>query len=154
MQQPLIFRGGRKSIRRRSNETLFGLPIYDIAIGPDAQNGELRGHARGIIAVGDVATGILAVGGFARGLVALGGLSIGVVSIGGASLGILSFGGLAVGLFALGALALGAIAIGAAVMGYYALGAAAIGQNVVSILRHDPQAVTFFNYWLPFILIK
>ena len=49
-------------VRRRSKLTLFGLPLYDIATGPDPEKGERRGHARGIIAVGDFATGVLAIG--------------------------------------------------------------------------------------------
>src|SRR4051794_10161164 len=41
--------------RYRSKATLFGYPVVHVAVGP--REGELRGHAKGIIAVGDVATG-------------------------------------------------------------------------------------------------
>ena len=37
--------------RYRSKATLFGWPVIDVATGPSGN--ELRGHARGIIAVGD-----------------------------------------------------------------------------------------------------
>ena len=56
-------------------------PLVAIAWGPDEANDEELGHARGFVAIGQVATGIVAIG-----LV-----SYGVVSIGLISLGILSF---------------------------------------------------------------
>ena len=86
-----------QGVRRQSSATLFGLPLWAVAVGPDPEKGEVRGHARGIIAVGDIATGWLAIGGMARGLIAVGGLAIGGLSLGGVSLGILSLAGLAFG---------------------------------------------------------
>ncbi len=63
-------------------------------MGPDPEKGELRGHARGIIAIGDFATGVLAVGGLARGIVAMGGLALGaLVGVGGVCVGALALGG-------------------------------------------------------------
>ncbi len=62
----LKYGSGRCGVRKRSRNYVWGLPLYDIAIGPDADKSEVRGHARGIVAVGDIATGIVAVGGFAR----------------------------------------------------------------------------------------
>ena len=44
-----------RGIRKRSPKTLCGLPLVDIAIGPDPEKGEMRGHAHGIIAIGDIA---------------------------------------------------------------------------------------------------
>lgn len=44
--------------------------------------GEPRGHARGIIAIGDFASDILAIGTVARGLVAIGGVAFGLISKG------------------------------------------------------------------------
>ena len=46
----------QRGIRKRSKSTLLGWPVYDIAIGPDPKKGEHRGHAKGIIAIGDIAT--------------------------------------------------------------------------------------------------
>ena len=66
---------GRRGVRKRSANYLWGLPLYDIAFGPDPDRKEVRGHARGIIAMGDIATGIFAVGGLARGFFAFGGLA-------------------------------------------------------------------------------
>lgn len=79
---------GRHSFEYKSKRTLFGLPLLHINCGPGLR------WARGVIAVGNVATG----------LVALGGVSAGLLSLGGASLGLL---------LALGGVALGGVSIGA-----------------------------------------
>ena len=79
----------QRGIRKRSQGEFAGLPIYNIAFGSAPDKGEVRGHARGIIAIGDIATGWLALGGVARGLFALGGVSVGVIAIGGCALGLL-----------------------------------------------------------------
>jgi hypothetical protein len=68
----------------------WDIPFYDVAVGPDLARGELRGHAKGVIAIGDLATGFLALGGLARGAIAIGGLAAGLVSFGGLSIGVLS----------------------------------------------------------------
>ena len=79
--------GQTRGVRKRSERTLWNLPLYDLAIGPDLANGEIRGHARGFFAIGDIATGVFAIGGIARGCVAVGGLACGaVVAIGGAAI--------------------------------------------------------------------
>lgn len=139
-----------RGIRKQSDRYLWGLPLYDIALGPDPAKGEMRGHARGIIAIGDIATGVLALGGIARGLVAVGGLALGLVlGFGGLSTGLLAIGGLAVGGIAIGGGAIGGIAIGGGAVGYYAVGGSAIGEHVISSMGQDPEAVRFFNDWLP-----
>ena len=71
---------------------MFGLPLWAIAIGPDWERGEMRGHARGIFALGDIATGWFAFGGLARGFFAFGGLAIGLFAFGGAAIGGLAIG--------------------------------------------------------------
>lgn len=119
--------------RYRSKATIFGMPVIDIAMGP--KNGEMRGHARGFIAIGDEAMGVLAIGGIARGIVAIGGVSLGVFSTGGVTLGLLialgglSFGGIAVGGVAIGAVATGGLAIGWVAQGGMAIGDLARGGN-------------------------
>jgi len=129
-----------RGTRRRSSATLFGLPLLDVAVGPDPERGEMRGHARGVIAIGDVATGIFALGGVAFGGVAIGGLAFGG----------LAFGGAAVGLVALGGAAVGGVAVGGGAAGYYyACGGGAVGEHVLSAARQDPEAVRFFGQWLP-----
>lgn len=139
-----------RGIRKRSDRYFWGLPLYDIALGPNPEKGEMRGHARGIIAIGDLATGVLALGGIARGVVALGGLALGLVlGVGGLSTGLLAVGGLAVGGLAIGGGAIGGIAVGGGAFGYYAVGGAAFGEHVISGMTQDPEAVRFFTAWLP-----
>jgi hypothetical protein len=142
---------GRK-FRRESTRKLLGWPLWSIAVGPDLEKGELRGHARGIIAIGDMATGGLALGGFARGLIAVGGMAIGLISFGGCAVGVLmAFGGLALGAIAVGGGAVGAIALGGGACGYYAMGGGAVGTHTVDAVNQDPQAVSFFEHCVPFL---
>jgi hypothetical protein len=135
-----------RGVRRRSASKIGNLPLYDIAVGPDLERGEFRGHARGIVAIGDIATGVLALGGLARGVIAVGGLALRLVSFGGLSIGVLAaLGGLAIGGLALGGGALGGVALGGGAVGYYACGGGAAGEHVVSATRRDPEAVRFFR---------
>ena len=146
-------------VRKRSAKMICGLPLYDIAIGPDLVKGEVRGRARGIIAVGDIAIGWLAVGGAARGIVAIGGVALGVVALGGCAVGVISMGGAALGLLALGGAAIGGVAIGGGAVGivavgggavgYYACGGGAWGKYVISAVERSPEAVEFFKAWIP-----
>jgi len=133
-------RRGIRGIRNRAQWEIANLPFYDIALGPDFAKGEMRGHAKGFIAIGDLATGVIAIGGFARGVLAFGGVAFGLVSFGGLSLGVLAAaGGLAIGSIAMGGAAVGGIAIGGGAAGYYACGGAAAGEHVVSATRNDPE---------------
>jgi hypothetical protein len=142
--------------RYRSKATLFGLPVIDIALGP--KGNELRGRAKGIIAIGDIATGFIALGGFARGLVAIGGMAFGGFAIGGMAVGIftaiagLAIGGIAIGGGAVGVLAVGGgaaghIAQGGGAYGYYARGGDARGAHVIAMGRgySDAEATRMFD---------
>src|SRR5437870_9776386 len=141
-----------KGIRRESPRKFFGLPLWAIAIGPDLERGEMRGHARGIFAVGDMATGWFAFGGLARGIFAFGGLAVGLIAFGGVAIGVLfAVGGLAIGGMAFGGGAIGGIAIGGGACGYYAFGGAAVGVHKVSGLHQDPEAVSFFQHYFPWL---
>ncbi len=138
--------GHRRGIRRRSAASMGGLPLYEIAVGPDLERGEMRGHARAVFAIGDIATGVVALGGLARGLLAVGGLSLGVISLGGLSIGVLAaVGGLAIGTTALGGAALGGVAVGGGAAGYYACGGGVAGSHVIGPMRQDAQAIDFFD---------
>ena len=130
--------------RWKSSATFLEYPLVSIALGPDSANNEIRGHARGIIAIGDVATGVLALGGIARGAIALGGLALGGIALGGCGIGILTFAGLALGYIAIGGCAIAYAAMGGLAIGHYAMGGAVIGKFVIGPLHHDPQAVDFF----------
>lgn len=142
-------RGQRwKGVRYRSAIGLGDIPLLAIATGPDPERGEFRGHARGIVAIGDMATGVVAIGGLARGFVALGGLALGLVSLGGLSIGVLlAIGGLAIGGTAFGGGAVGGVAVGGGAAGYYACGGGATGVHVIHAVRADPEAVEFFRQY-------
>jgi hypothetical protein len=137
-----------RGVRKRSSVEVAGLPLWAIAVGPDPEKGEVRGHAKAIIAVGDMATGVVAIGGLARGVVALGGLAVGLVSLGGLAIGLLlAVGGGAIGGLALGGGAAGGVAVGGGAAGYYACGGTAYGHAVVAPMRQDPEAEEFFRAW-------
>ena len=55
-KQVAAFRGGglfpARGVRKRADWGIGDIPFYDIAFGADAERGELRGHARGVIAIG------------------------------------------------------------------------------------------------------
>lgn len=151
-----------KPIRFKSEATLFGVPVVHVALGPRPDQGEPKGVARGIIAVGDVAIGGIAVGGFATGIVAVGGLSVGVSSIGGMAIGVLTamgggaFGGYAVGGGAVGGIAAGGGALGIVAQGGGAVGVYARGGGVgavyeISPRKADPEAVQMFQTLSPLL---
>jgi hypothetical protein len=132
-----------RSKRYQSKAKILGWPVVSVALGPSGN--ELRGHAKGLIAVGDIATGGIAVGGVAMGGVTIGGVSIGLCSFGGVSAGILTalggcavslglaFGGLAVGSIATGGLAVGLVAQGGLAVGLIARGGLSIRLGGASI---------------------
>ncbi len=109
----------------KSQRTLWGLPLIHVNFG--------RGHhwARGIIAIGNIATGFVALGGVAAGLFSLGGVSFGLLlALGAVTLGGLSVGGVAIGLLAWGGIALGWLAVGGCAVGVYAAGGVAAASRV------------------------
>lgn len=109
----------------KSRRTLFGLPLVHVNFG----FGFTR--AKGIIAVGNVATGLVALGGLSVGLLSLGGVSLGLLlALGGVALGCVSAGGLAIGLMAWGGFAVGLLAVGGVAAGMYAAGGVAVGSKV------------------------
>jgi Short C-terminal domain len=146
LSAPAFSKFAVKGIRRESARKFCGLPLWAVAIGPDWERGEMRGHARAIFALGDMATGWFAFGGLARGLFAFGGLAIGLFAFGGAAIGVLvAVGGAAIGGLALGGGAVGIIAIGGGACGYYAFGGGAAGVHTVSATHQDPIALDFFQ---------
>jgi hypothetical protein len=86
--RPLLSRHHTPTIRKRSRTRIAGLPLFEIAFGPQPARGEPHGHAKALIAIGDQATGVLAIGGLAQGVVAVGGLSEGLIAVGGCTLGL------------------------------------------------------------------
>lgn len=109
----------------KSKRTLFGLPLVHISCGPGIH------WARGIIAIGDIATGFVALGGIAVGLVSLGALSLGLLlALGALSVGIVSIGGFALGLLVLGGFAFGLLSVGGISCGVYAAGGLVTASKV------------------------
>ena len=72
----------------KSRRTLFGLPLVHVNVGRFCMP-----RARGILAVGNVATGVFSLGFASAGLFSLGGASLGLFSLGGLALGLLAVGG-------------------------------------------------------------
>lgn len=148
-RDPVVVKGRRY----KSKTIIFGLPLVHIALGPHED--ESHGRARGIIAIGDVATGWLAIGGIARGIFALGGFALGIVTWGGLSIGLFATGGGALGAVAMGGGAVGGVAIGGGAVGgiahgggaigYYAQGGGAWGKYVDAWHRTDPEAQALFG---------
>ena len=114
---PGIRLGGLPVFEKKSEKTLWGLPLWHIGR-----------NARGIIAVGLKATGVLSVGFLSTGIVSFGFLSLGVLAFGLLALGLLAAGTFALGIVAAGAIAVGLIAFGAVAVGHIAVGAAAFGK--------------------------
>ena len=109
----------------KSKRTLFGLPLVHVSLGHGNH------WARGIIAVGDIATGVVALGGIAVGLFGLGGVSLGLLlALGALSLGAVSIGGVALGALAWGGVAMGWLAIGGIAMGVYAGGGVVTASKI------------------------
>ena len=106
---------GRRTVRYSTSATLLGMPLISVAIGPDEQNGEIRGHAKGVFAFGNIATGVFALGGISCGIVAIGGIAVGLIAVGGVAVGVIAgVGGVASGYFAVGGVAIGVETIGGA----------------------------------------
>ena len=109
----------------KSKRTLFGLPLVHINCGPGIH------WARGIIAIGDIATGLVALGGIAAGLVSVGALSFALLlALGALCLGAVSIGGLAVGLTAWGGFSFGLLSVGGISFGIYAMGGVVCASKV------------------------
>jgi hypothetical protein len=129
-----------------SHNTMLGLPLLHYTRGKCPETGR-RIVAKGIIAVGRLATGVLAIGHASFGVLAIGQLALGLIfGLGQASSGALAIGQLALGLyFGIGQIATGIIAIGQIGIGKYVLAQMGIGKYVWSQKTADPQAVEFFK---------
>lgn len=109
----------------KSERTLWGLPLVHINLRTRGV-----GWARGIIAIGNVATGLAALGAISAGLLSLGALSAGLLALGALSLGAVSGGAVSVGLLAWGGIALGLVSAGGVAVGQFAVGGVAAGSRL------------------------
>lgn len=115
----------RPCFEYKSKRTLFGLPLIHINCGYGLR------WARGILAVGNVATGVFAFGGVSAGLFSLGGVALGLLlALGGVALGAIAIGAVAAGLLAWGGVVLGWLSVGGVAKGVYAMGGVAAGSKV------------------------
>lgn len=109
----------------KSGRTLFGLPLVHVNIGFGVK------RAKGVLAIGNIATGYLSIGLFARGLLSFGVLSVGILSFGVLALGLLlASGAVAIGTVAIGAVAIGIFALGAVAVGMFSTGAVAVASHI------------------------
>lgn len=118
-----------------SKARLFGLPLLHVHFG----FGICR--AKGIFAVGNIATGLVSVGAVSAGLVSVGAFSIGLLAFGAVVLGLLSLGAVAFGIVALGGVAVGVYAFGGAAVGYLSFGGAAVGRFAAGDWAHGYLAI-------------
>lgn len=105
----------------KSKTTVCGLPLVHV---------KLNGRAKGIFAIGLMATGIVSLGLLSIGLLSLGLLSLGLIAIGTFSLGGLSFGAISCGILAFGGIALGIFTVGGLSVGMYSMGGCAIASKI------------------------
>lgn len=125
----------QRTVRYSSTWRIFGCPLVSIAQGPDPAHQEIRGHAKGLIAIGDTATGVIAIGGLARGLIAIGGVAVGGITVAGVGLGA----------FVIAGVALAQTAFGGVAVGQYAKGGVAVGAHVISAKKIDEDAAIWFR---------
>ena len=112
----------------KSSVTLFGLPLVHINVGRFGLH-----RAKGILAIGNVATGLISIGLLSAGLISFGCLSLGLLAVGALALGVAAFGGVALGAgIAAGGLAVGWVAMGGLAKGIYAVGGLAFADKVAA----------------------
>lgn len=117
----------RPAYEYKSKTTLWGLPLVHIHLG----FGLCR--AKGIIAIGNIATGVVAIGGLSVGAISLGGFALGLLAIGGGAIGLLlALGGFALGLLALGGICVGVFSVGGIAVGVYSIGGVALASDIAA----------------------
>jgi len=109
----------------------------------------VRGVARGFIAASLSPFGVLSFGVSAVCCFAFGACAAGPASVGGVVIGLIAIGGVAVGLLAVSLGAMGFVGAGDLAIGHYASAQPLLSAHVFSATIQDPQAIQFFNHWLP-----
>ena len=108
----------------KTKREIKGIPMVHVNIGVGFYK------AKGIIAIGNIASGVIAIGVIAKGIIAIGSLAIGIFALGALALGLAAVAGVAVGGIAIGGIAIGYLAIGGVAVGVYALGGYAMAMNI------------------------
>lgn len=115
----------RRGIRfeYKSEKTWHGLPIVHI---------NLKGKAKGVVAIGLAAKGIVAIGLASMGVVSLGLAALGVLAIGWLfGLGVISISSVAAGIFALGGISAGLFSLGGISAGWLSVGGLSAGKYAI-----------------------
>jgi transcriptional regulator with XRE-family HTH domain len=123
-EKEVIYIEQRRHYEYKSKRTVKGLPLVHINVGYGMY------HARGILAIGNIATGLVAIGAISAGLISLGAVSVGLLALAALSVGILSLGAVAVGGFAVGGIAVGYLALGGLAVGTYSIGGCALAEKI------------------------
>lgn len=119
----------------KSEKSWRGIPLVHVNVGFG------KYHAKGVLAIGNIACGIFSLGLISAGVVTVGLVSVGLLvltavislglfSCGAISAGLFAFGGAAAGLFAFGGVAAGWAAFGSVAAGSYAIGGMATATNI------------------------
>lgn len=116
-------RNRRPHYEYRSKKMVKGVPLVHVNFGLGLY------RAKGIFAIGNIASGVFA----------LGFLSAGIISVGLLTAGLLAFGTIAVGLISAGTLAVGCIVFGAFTFGIFCVGALNFGQFCFGALSYGNQ---------------
>lgn len=123
LEESQVLTPSRRHFEYVSKTRLFGLPLVHINVGAGLY------RAKGIVAIGNVATGLIAIGGLSVGILAIGGIALGLLFVlGGLSLGALAIGGVALGGIAVGGVAIGLVSVGGLAVGWFAIGGFSVGQ--------------------------
>jgi len=109
----------------KSEKIVFGMPLVHVHIGFGLKK------AKGIIAIGNIATGFISLGLLSTGFLSFGILGLGLLSFSVFALGLLlAVGSVSLGLISIGAVALGFFTVGAVSVGAYSIGAVASASRV------------------------
>lgn len=109
----------------KSKKSFRGIPLVHVNFGAGLY------RARGIIAIGNLASGIVAIGLLSAGVASLGILTAGLLlALGTVAVGFISFGSLAVGCIAFGAITVGIFCMGAVNFGEFCFGALSYGRQI------------------------
>lgn len=108
----------------KSKKTLKGIPLVHVNFGLGLY------RAKGIIAIGNIASGIFALGFLSAGIISIGLFAAGLIAIGNITAGFISMGSLAVGCISFGAISIGIFCAGALNIGQFCCGALSYGKQV------------------------
>ena len=106
----------------KSKLSIRSLPLVHVNIGLGMY------RAKGIIAIGNIATGIVSVGFISAGIVGFGIICAAVLALGCLAAGLLAVACFAFGIIAVGAIAVGVYSLGAVAVGFVSVGALAVGK--------------------------